>query len=272
MARLVSRLTRLDETTELNEARLPLALQQYIEKYGSLFGRRPSAQIADELGHFPKLKIGDGVEIATPWVRQADDFYKNASGVRLNPREMEIVLKGEREHFKKTFGVPKGTQITDNAVGHTYSKNPDGSWSSSEAGAAAIPKGSQQAHNLEKAAETKLASTPGANPSTTNPTSSTTNIPKPPTGPNPINTTANILKPNSLPANLSWAAKSKKFLKYAAALSALDLIFNNDDLIMSGVKKVADYFRGSETPDAKPGATPGTSSDTAAADAKNSED
>ena len=267
MARLVSRLTRLDETAELNEAvRLPASLEQFIEKYGWTFGKKSLSQLADELGQFPKLIIGDGVEIATPWVRRADNFYeKPGSVVRLDAREMASVIKGETELFKKTFGVPKGTQITDNAVGNTYSKNPDGSWSSSEAGAAVIPKGSQQALNLEKAAETKLAGTPGANPSTT----STTNTPKPPTGPNPINPAANILKPNSLPANLSWAAKSKRFLKYSAALAALGLVFDNGKLILEKGKELLGL---GGTDPAGAGGAGGAAGDTAATDAKNSEE
>jgi hypothetical protein len=274
MARLVSRLTRLDETTELNEAKWPPAVEQFLDKYGGIVGRKTDKELADIIGRVAFLEKTDGTKIATGWRRyNATEYHNPVNDTYLSARDLVKQLKKDGAELERNFGVSTGTQITGkNTTGNleNFTKNADGSWT--DLAGTKIARGSQEAIALEKEAQRRLTS---ANPSTTSPTNSnpsTTSTPKPPTGPNPINTTANILKPNSLPANLSWAAKSKRFLKYSAALAALGLVFDNGDLIMSGVKKVADYFRGSETPDAKPGATPGTSSDTAAADAKNSEE
>jgi hypothetical protein len=266
MARLVSRLTRLDETTELNEVRFPEPIAKLLDNGAWLLGKKSRAEVADLLGQTPKLFLKDGTEIATKWARQADDYFINSeTRIRLSAKQLVKFLDKEKATLEKTFGVTKGTQFTSDA-GQTFTKQADGSWLSQD-GVTLIKKTDPNWARVENLA-TKPPVVPGANPSTTIPTST----PKPPTGPTATNPASNILKPNSLPANLSWAAKSKRFLKYSAALAALGLVFDNGDLIMSGVKQIADYVRGSETPDAKPDATPGTSSDTAATDAKNSEE
>jgi len=274
MSRLVSRLTRLDEAAELNEAKWPPAVEQFLDKYGGIVGRKTDKELADIIGRVAFLEKTDGTKIATGWRRyNATEYHNPVNDTYLSARDLVKQLKKDGAELERNFGVSTGTQITGkNTTGNleNFTKNADGSWT--DLAGTNIARGSQEAIALEKEAQRRLTS---ANPSTTSPTNtnpSTTSTPKPPTGPTATNPAANILKPNSLPANLSWAAKSKRFLKYSAALAALGLVFDNGDLIMSGVKKVTDYFRGSETPDAKPGATPGTSSDTAAADAKNSEE
>jgi hypothetical protein len=269
MSLLVLKLKRLDETTELNEVRFPSSVEQAIEKYGWTFGKKSLSQLADELGQFPKLIIDDGVEIATPWVRQADNYYKKAgSDVRLDAREMAAVIKSEKELFKKTFGVPKGTQttVTDPVHGTTttYTKQPDGTWMAQDG--TVFTKAEVQSANLEKRAQQELAgttpSTTNTNPNTTNPTSSIVS----PQRAKELAAETNFLKTNSLPANLSWLAKSKKFLKYTAALTALGLVFDNGELIMKGVKKVLGLG------DTDPAGAGGAAGDTAATDAKNSEE
>jgi len=268
MSLLVSKLKRLDETTQLNEVRLPPAVEKLADDFGWLFKRRPQAEVADALGKTPVLRLTDGTEVATGWTRLPNtNMFSGPNGRTLDAKALAKELKQEGSKLEKTFGVPKGSQVTDTASTGTitsHTKNADGSWVKQDG--TVIPRGSNEAIALEREAQRRLTS---SNTSTTSPTSSPTSTPKPPTGPTASNPAANILKPNSLPANLSWAAKSKRFLKYAAALAALDLVFNNGDLIMSGVGKIADYARGSETPDA----APGTSSDNATAtDAKNSEE
>jgi hypothetical protein len=274
MSRLVSRLTRLDETNEINEAKWPPAVEQFLDKYGGIVGRKTDKELADIIGRVAFLEKTDGTKIATGWRRyNATEYHNPVNDTYLSARDLVKQLKKDGVELERNFGVSTGTQITGkNTIGNleNFTKNADGTWT--DLAGAKIARGSQEAIALEKEAQRRLTS---ANPSTTSPTNtspSTTNIPKPPTGPTATNPAANILKPNSLPANLSWAAKSKRFLKYSAALAALGLVFDNGDLIMSGVKQVANYIRGSDTPDPTSGTAPGTSSDTAAADAKNSEE
>jgi len=274
MSRLVSRLTRLDETTELNEAKFPPAVEQFLDKYGGIVGRKTDKELADIIGRVASLEKTDGTKIATEWRRyNATEYHNPVNDTYLSARDLVKQLKKDGAELERNFGVSSGTQVTGKTTTgnlENFTKNADGSWT--DLAGAKIARGSQEAIALEKEAQRRLTS---ANPSTTSPTStnpSPTSTPKPPTGPTASNPTTNILKPNSLPANLSWAAKSKRFLKYSAALAALGLVFDNGDLIMSGIKQVADYVRGSDTPDAKPDATPGTAGDTAATDAKNSEE
>ena len=97
--------------------------------------------------------------------------------------------------------------------------------------------------------------------------------PKTPTGTNPASTSTSILKPNSLPPNLSWLAKSKRFLKYSAALAALGLVFDNGKLILEKGKELLGLGGDSDISDTTPDAKSGTASDAdATSDAKNSEE
>lgn len=260
MSLLISKLKRLDETTQLNEVRLPPAVEKLADDFGWLFKRSTQAEVADALGRTPKLTLSDKSEIATGWTRLSNsNMFSGPNGRTLDAKALAKELKLEGEHLEKTFGVTKGTQFTSE-LGQTFTKQADGSWLSQD-GATLIKKTDPLWAKAENSAA-KSTVVPGANPSTTNPTSSIVS----PQRAKELAAETNFLKTNSLPANLSWLAKSKKFLKYTAALAALGLVFDNGDIIMKGVKKVLGLG------DADPAGAGGAAGDTAAADAKNSEE
>ena len=269
MARLVSRLTRLDEPTQLNEVKFPPAVEKFLNDYGGIFGRKTDKELADVIGNVAKIRL-NGKEIPTGWTRYSDTEYVNANREYLTAKQLLKRLDKEGAELERNFGVSSGTQVTSKTATdkiENYTKNADGSWTDHTGNT--LARGSNEANALEKRAQQELTgttpSTTNTNPSTTNPTSSIVS----PQRAKELAAETNFLKTNSLPANLSWAAKSKRFLKYSAALAALGLVFDNGELIWNAGKKLLGL--GGADP-AGAGGAGGAAGNTAAADAKNSEE
>ena len=265
MSLLVSKLKRLDETTQLNEVKFPPAVEKFLNDYGGILGIKTDKKLADVIGNVAHIRL-NGKEIPTGWTRYSDTEYVNANREYLTSSQLIKRLDKEGAELERNFGVSSGTQVTSKTATdkiENYTKNADGSWTDHAGNT--LARGSNEANALEKRAQQELTGTTpstNTNPSTTNPTSSIVS----PQRAKELAAETNFLKTNSLPANLSWLAKSKKFLKYTAALTALGLVFDNGDIIMKGVKKVLGLG------DADPAGAGGAAGDTAAADAKNSEE